>query len=154
MDYAWLDDVTVNDWTRYHDLMRSTFARFGRCSLTDIIPAAAKRWGDTYRSVFNSTHPELLSNEVVSALETFQATLRDIGFGFDHVLGNLQRKAELIFKGDHNVEDIPGLGEEGVVTPRGEAAEAVAQKAEEVPVLGLGGDGPGTVAPVVHHEEL
>jgi hypothetical protein len=22
MDYAWLDDVSVNDWTRYHDLMR------------------------------------------------------------------------------------------------------------------------------------
>ena len=25
MDYAWLDDVTVHDWTRYHDLGRSKF---------------------------------------------------------------------------------------------------------------------------------
>ena len=25
MDYAWLDDVTVHDWTRYHDLTRSKF---------------------------------------------------------------------------------------------------------------------------------
>jgi hypothetical protein len=25
MDYAWLDDVSVKDWKRYHDLGRSTF---------------------------------------------------------------------------------------------------------------------------------
>jgi len=64
----------------------------------------------------------------------------------------LERKAERIFKGDHNTEDVPGLGEEGVVT-RGEAAEQVAPKGEEVPVLGLGG-GAAPAAPVVHHEEL
>lgn len=23
MDYAWLDDVTTQDWVRYHDLKRS-----------------------------------------------------------------------------------------------------------------------------------
>jgi len=132
MDYAWLDDVCVKDWTRYHDLVRT-----------------AKRWGDIYRSVFNSTHPELSSNQVVFALENVQATLRDIGDGFDHVLGNLERKAEQIFKGDSNTEDVPGLGEEGVVT-RGEQA---APKDEEVPILGLGG-GAASAAPVVHHEEL
>ena len=25
LDYAWLDDVTYDDWQKYHDLMRSTF---------------------------------------------------------------------------------------------------------------------------------
>jgi len=24
LDYAWLDDVTYDDWQKYHDLMRST----------------------------------------------------------------------------------------------------------------------------------
>ena len=28
MDYAWLDDVSVKDWTRYHDLGRSAFKDF------------------------------------------------------------------------------------------------------------------------------
>lgn len=114
---------------------------------------AAKRWGDVYRSVFNSTHPELSSNEVVISLEKVHVTLQDIGVGFDHVIGNLQRKAEQIFEGDHNIVDIPGLGEEGVVTPQEEAAEKEAQKGEEAPVLGLGG-GSAAATPVVRHEEL
>lgn len=113
---------------------------------------AAKRWGDVYRSVFNSTHPELSSNEVVISLEKVHVTLQDIGVGFDHVVGNLQRKAEQIFEGDHNIVDIPGLGEEGVVTQE-EAAEEEAEKGEEVPVLGLGG-GSAAATPVVRHEEL
>lgn len=25
LDYAWLDDVTYQDWQRYHDLVRSKF---------------------------------------------------------------------------------------------------------------------------------
>ena len=113
---------------------------------------AAKRWGDIYRSVFNSTHPELSSNEVVISLEKVHVTLQDIGVGFDHVVGNLQRKAEQIFEGDHNIVDIPGLGEEGVVTQE-EAAGEEAEKGEEVPVLGLGG-GSAAATPVVRHEEL
>ena len=28
LDYSWLDDVTVEDWTRYHDLMRCTLILF------------------------------------------------------------------------------------------------------------------------------
>ena len=31
MDYSWLDDVTVEDWVRYHDLMRCALISF-RCS--------------------------------------------------------------------------------------------------------------------------
>jgi len=36
MDYAWLDDVSVKDWTRYHGLGKSTFegVQFLRPSLT------------------------------------------------------------------------------------------------------------------------
>lgn len=33
MDYAWLEDVTVSDWTRYHDLTRSMFEMFCCCPL-------------------------------------------------------------------------------------------------------------------------
>jgi hypothetical protein len=146
MDYAWLDDVCVKDWTRYHDLGRSTFEGFVAAILANMMSLAAKRWGDIYRSVFNSTHPELSSNEVVSALDKVQATLQDVGVGFDHVLGNLQRKAERIFKGDHTIEDIPGLGDE-------EVAEKAAQKDEEVPVLGLSG-GSASATQDVHHTEL
>lgn len=119
----------------------------------NIKSAAAKRWGDIYQSIFNSTHPELSSNEVVFALQNFQATLRDIGLGFDHVLRDLQRKAERIFKGDHDTEEIPGLGEEGVVTPVAEAEEKASQSGEEVPALGVR-DGPTIATPAVHHEEL
>lgn len=114
---------------------------------------AAKRWGDIYRTVFNSTHPDLSSNEVVLSLEEFQATLQDIGDGFDHVLGNLQRKAEQIFKGDYDIEDVPGLGEEEVVISQGEGTEKAAQNGEEEPIMGLGG-GSAPMAQVVHHVEL
>lgn len=38
LDYAWLDDVTVNDWTRYHDLARSTSEEFFCRPLADICP--------------------------------------------------------------------------------------------------------------------
>lgn len=153
MDYAWLDDVCVKDWTRYHDLGRSKFEGVLLLPPSNILSAAARRWGDIYRTVFNSTHPELLSNEVVLSLEKFQATLQDIATGFDHVLGNFQRKAERIFKGDHDIEDSPGLGEEGVVISQGEVTEKAAQKEDEGPIMGLGG-GSAAAAPVVHHVEL
>jgi len=117
------------------------------------LSAAGKRWGDIYRTVFNSTHPELSINTVVFALEKFQATVQDVGVGFDHVLGNLERKAEQIIKGEYNIEEVPGLGEEGVVTPQEEAAEHATQKGEEVPILGLGGEPASTVL-VTHCGEL
>ena len=31
LDYAWLDDVTYNDWQKYHDLMRSSCFHFFSC---------------------------------------------------------------------------------------------------------------------------
>jgi hypothetical protein len=31
LDYSWLDDVTTDDWVRYHDLMRCASIPF-RCS--------------------------------------------------------------------------------------------------------------------------
>ena len=154
MDYAWLDDVSVKDWTRYHDLGRSAFKRgFHTSTFANILSVAAKRWGDIYRTVFSSEHPELSSNEVVLSLEKFQATLQEIAIGFDHVLGNLQRKAERIFKGDHDTEDAPGLGEEEVVISQGEVTEKAAQKEDEGPIMGLGG-GSAAAAPVVRHVEL
>lgn len=33
LDYAWLDDVTYQDWQRYHDLVRSEYSPFPRLFL-------------------------------------------------------------------------------------------------------------------------
>lgn len=39
LDYSWLDDVTTDDWTRYHDLMRCTLISF-RCSILELLMAS------------------------------------------------------------------------------------------------------------------
>ena len=44
LDYSWLDDVTVDDWTRYHDLMRCASISFPLAkfeSLTNSLPLAS-----------------------------------------------------------------------------------------------------------------
>ena len=38
LDYSWLDDVTTDDWVRYHDLMRCMLISF-RCSTLELLTA-------------------------------------------------------------------------------------------------------------------
>jgi len=38
LDYSWLDDVTTDDWARYHDLMRCALISF-RCSTIELLTA-------------------------------------------------------------------------------------------------------------------
>ncbi|KAF8329484.1 uncharacterized protein EI90DRAFT_3062791 [Cantharellus anzutake] len=78
MDYAWLEDVTTHDWTRYHDLKRY-----------------AKEYENQYQAILDGEHPqspvdplpdvlqklrdELL--EIVSVFEKALVKARDDGFG-------------------------------------------------------------------------
>ncbi|KAK0488627.1 hypothetical protein IW261DRAFT_1440672 [Armillaria novae-zelandiae] len=65
LDYAWLEDVTYEDWQRYHDLMRV---------YTDF---------DTQiRQLQNNTHARPLGDTVLIALEAKQHDMQDAITGF------------------------------------------------------------------------
>ncbi|KAK0203084.1 hypothetical protein DFS33DRAFT_956980 [Desarmillaria ectypa] len=65
LDYAWLEDVTYEDWQRYHDLMR-VYTEFD----TQI------------RQLQNNTHVKPLGDTVLIALEAKQHDMQDAITGF------------------------------------------------------------------------
>ncbi|KAG7444460.1 uncharacterized protein BT62DRAFT_1077792 [Guyanagaster necrorhizus] len=80
LDYAWLEDVTYEDWQRYHDLMRGP-------SLFSIIHPRAhqkKTKNSVYndfdtqiRQIQNNTHVRPLGDTVLIALEAKQHDMQD-----------------------------------------------------------------------------
>ncbi|KAJ3777646.1 hypothetical protein FB446DRAFT_716417 [Lentinula raphanica] len=66
MPMAWLDDVTYQDWQRYHDLIR-----------------AHERFDEQIRMIQNGTHPSPPIDPLVPALDKLQMELEDVKAGFD-----------------------------------------------------------------------
>ncbi|KDQ50711.1 hypothetical protein JAAARDRAFT_41806 [Jaapia argillacea MUCL 33604] len=80
MDYAWLDDVTTHDWTRYHDLIRMS-ENF------------------THQAVMiqDGTDPSAPSNSILPVLEDLESELNDIVTGFATRLRGLKRSGDRAF---------------------------------------------------------
>jgi len=82
LDYAWLDDVTYDDWQRFHDLIRTS-----------------ERYNHHAASIQNGTSvdPPSPNNIVVEALDALDADQQEIILGFQVALSDLKSRALKLF---------------------------------------------------------
>ncbi|KAI0687143.1 hypothetical protein C8T65DRAFT_590613 [Cerioporus squamosus] len=80
LDYAYLDDVTYNDWQRYHDLIRRSdnFTRHAQ-------------------SIQDGTHPSPPINPVGPAIKELQDEVEDVIHGFNARLRTIKRSGARAF---------------------------------------------------------
>ncbi|KAH8104058.1 hypothetical protein BXZ70DRAFT_1005608 [Cristinia sonorae] len=97
LDYAWLDDVTYQDWQRYHDLAR-----------------ASENFTQLAMSIQNGSHPSSPINSVLPALEDLQAEVQDVVVGFETRLRRVKRNGDRAFGIVQGSED---TSDEGSETP-------------------------------------
>ncbi|KAI6044418.1 hypothetical protein EDC04DRAFT_367432 [Pisolithus marmoratus] len=88
LDYAWLDDVTYNDWQRYHGLME-----------------VSDNYAEEAASIQNGTHPSILVvNPLAPITEDLQSEVGDIVVGFETRLRRLKREGERAFNSNGSVQ--------------------------------------------------
>lgn len=81
LDYAWLDDVTYNDWQRYHGLIQ-----------------ASENFAQEAASIQNGTHPsDTAPNPVLPVIEDIESEIRDIAIAFETRLRRIKRDGERAF---------------------------------------------------------
>ncbi|KAJ3809695.1 hypothetical protein F5876DRAFT_43345 [Lentinula aff. lateritia] len=109
MPMAWLDDVTYQDWQKYHDLIR-----------------AHERFDEQIRMIQNGTHPSPPIDPLVPALDKLQLELDDAKNGFDtrvrtlsaqihHILSPPQKEEQ---EGEASSEEpVSGEGEKFSILP-------------------------------------
>lgn len=84
LDYAWLDDVTYNDWQRYHSLI-----------------GVSDNYAEEAASVQNGTHPSIVvANPLAPITEDLRSEVGDIVIGFETRLRRLKREGERAFNGN------------------------------------------------------
>jgi len=93
LDYAWLDDVTYQDWQRYHALV-------GR----------SDKFLDQANSIQNGSHPSPPVNPILPALADLQSEIQDIVVGFETRLRRIKRSGERAFgaggsEGEEDTDD-------------------------------------------------
>ncbi|PFH51007.1 hypothetical protein AMATHDRAFT_3400 [Amanita thiersii Skay4041] len=75
LDYAWLDDVTYDDWQKYHDLMRT-----------------AERFTATARSLLNGTHVHPPVDPLIPALDALEHSVQEVITGFGVRFASLRQE--------------------------------------------------------------
>ncbi|KAF8880194.1 hypothetical protein BD779DRAFT_1549903 [Infundibulicybe gibba] len=93
LDYAWLDDVTYDDWQRYHDLMR-TYEKFD----------------GQIRSMQNGTHPSPPADPLIPALDELERDMQDVIAGFQARVRTIRGEIESAFTArsvDEDPSDTP-----------------------------------------------
>ncbi|KAF9448945.1 hypothetical protein P691DRAFT_775049 [Macrolepiota fuliginosa MF-IS2] len=88
LDYAWLDDVTYNDWQKYHDLMR-TFERFDQ----------------TARSLQNGTHTDAPEDQLIPVLNGLDSEVQDMIVGFALKMNSIVREGNRWLSGYESIYD-------------------------------------------------
>lgn len=89
MDYAWLDDVSTDDWTRYHGLKDT-----------------ANKWIEEFEMVFNSTHPKMSENVVsTEILQVETATVR-VAADLNELLDGVKKRGEAWVKGEPEPSEV------------------------------------------------
>lgn len=107
LDYAWLDDVTYQDWQRYHDLTRCKSTRlscpfnknFDRNFFHFHARSAADDFLSLVLSIQNGTHPSPPIDPVQPALADLQAEIQDVVVGFETRLRRVKRNGDRAFGG-------------------------------------------------------
>ncbi|CCM02566.1 uncharacterized protein FIBRA_04669 [Fibroporia radiculosa] len=96
MDYAYLDDVTYQDWERYHDLLKKS-----------------GDFADLAHAIQNGTDSSPVLNPVVTEIEDLQAEVQDVVVGFETRLRRIKRNGE---------RTLSGSGPEVTAEPENESA--------------------------------
>jgi hypothetical protein len=138
MDYAWLDDVTYQDWQRYHGLMGSEFSC--RIAITSGLlifnSQGSEEFADQAYAIQNGSHPSPPINPVIPAMRELQSELEDIAVGFDSRLRRIKRTGERAFTGAPvDGDEVPGDAEFSILPIPEETA---VDESEEVPPVILG----------------
>ena len=171
LDYSWLDDVTVNDWTRYHDLMRCGLILFwflkyelltislAPCAFLGFF-TASDSFHEEVLMVRNGTHVEALDNPVFRALKELRVEVEDIITGFKSRLRRIQRDGERTFGAVNQDEDspmsiLPIADEESIPQVTiGKGSEQVAEALKEAPLEDWAASKQKKADEVRIHEEL
>jgi len=82
MDYAWLRDVTYEDWQRYHKLLDTS-----------------KKFAGLYLSMQNGTHKTAPPNPLIDVMEALQEEVDDMVLGFEANLTRVKNEALGMFSG-------------------------------------------------------
>ncbi|KAG8958197.1 hypothetical protein FRC03_009361 [Tulasnella sp. 419] len=117
LDYAWLDDVTVQDWTRYHELL-----------------GAAESLKKELIELANGSSPKSPSNALNNALRQLQLDLQDVGLGFKYYIDKSYRRGLNTFAG--RPADYGENGEDAEPKPEATAKDIPSETGEpEVSIL-------------------
>lgn len=126
MDYAWLDDVSYQDWQRYHALM-------------DV----AEENGKLFQSIQDGSHPNSPINEPLRLMMDLQNELQDIADGFETRFTQVARRGYQTLAGEIEAAPKPEFS----VLPTqpqehanndGELADALLSRSAEEVVAALG----------------
>jgi hypothetical protein len=124
MDLSYLDDVTVADWTRYHDLMKT-----------------AKEYGRIYDSIVDGTHPDSVVSPLMPMLNLVKFEHQGIMREFDDLLAQAVKRTMQLFTGRRPKEPTTSSGaekEKASILPvddkeglNAEAAQAILGRSKE-----------------------
>jgi hypothetical protein len=81
MDYAWLEDVTYQDWQKYHDLMRTS-----------------DQFEQEARAIQNGTHAHPPVDPLGPAVEALQREVQDLISGFEARLSLLRSEGNDLYR--------------------------------------------------------
>ncbi|KIK61977.1 hypothetical protein GYMLUDRAFT_84649 [Collybiopsis luxurians FD-317 M1] len=97
MPMAWLDDVTYQDWQKYHDLMR-----------------AHEKFDEQIRFIQNGSHPSPPIDPLVPALDKLQLELQEVQSGFNSRIRSLGLQIHEILapKPVQETGEVPVAGDE------------------------------------------
>jgi hypothetical protein len=101
MDYAWLDDVTTNDWTRYHGLKDSKYLPVYIYShFINGLCVASKKWAEQLEAIFNSKHPDMSENVIQTELMQVETAMMRVAADLKQALDGVRARGEHFFKGE------------------------------------------------------
>ena len=178
LDYSWLDDVTTDDWVRYHDLMRCTLIPFRYSALVDddicsnaraFRYTASDSFHDDLLKIQNGTHPDSAPNPILRALRELRVEVDGIMTGFQSRLSEIQGEGERTLGESNRGKDspeskpteepiasiLPIATEESI--PQvviGKSPEQVAEALKEAPLEDWAASKQGKPDKVRTHEEL
>lgn len=93
MDYAWLDDVTYDDWQRYHELMGGPYS-LASCYFEVLMSFSVyQRFDEQVRLIQNGSHPSPPIDPLPPALDTLQDELNEVIEGWETSVRSINGRA-------------------------------------------------------------
>ncbi|KIM33703.1 hypothetical protein M408DRAFT_18734 [Serendipita vermifera MAFF 305830] len=122
MDYAWLDDVSTDDWTRYHQLKRD-----------------AKGWIEQFETIYNATHVDMQENIVVNELMQVETAMMRVAADLNQALDQVRASGNQWLKGESETSSAssPSASPSGTskAVETEEAAPSPVESVQETPAI-------------------